>query len=78
MGVELGGFFCSINNAAKQRGGKKQGSIHWCLASFEFNSERIGHPRRGWKPEFKEGRSRRWMSRLVSFQVLFRIRIGYS
>ena len=29
------------------------------------NAERLAHPRRGWKPEFKVCVARRWMERLV-------------
>jgi hypothetical protein len=32
---------------------------------FSFLAQRIGHPRRGVKPEFKQERYRRWMSWLV-------------
>jgi len=34
------------------------------LVRVYFFSERLAHPRRGWKPEFKQERTRRWMERL--------------
>ena len=38
-----------------------------CVDALHFFAERLAHPRRGWKPEFKLDAYRRWMERLVRF-----------
>ena len=62
MGLVRGGLLATRRHGGEDRGDCEAESLH-------FLAERIGHPRRGGKPEFNGDVARRWMSRLVRLLV---------